>query len=675
VKSGARTALALALVLASAVALHLGSMNAPFFADDYLFLDQARGHSLGALLSSPDPLGNYLRPISRQVWFWGLGHASGESARAFHLANLALFLGVLLLLYRIARRFLPATAALAGMAVVAVHHAVDVPLVWASGSQDLLAVLGSLAAIELHARGRRLFAALAMGLALLSKETVVFAPFLAVWIARRPGEPFRETLRRGWPQLLTLALWAAAWLASTARRPAMGLEVRVTPGGIPATLVHLLQSALGIEIPYGGLSSAFHAWPPLALIPALAGVAWLGFSRTPDRTVAAPLRGTGLGHVARVGVAWALLGALPIVAVAAIWSAYFYLFSLCGVALAFAALVARSRRWVALLPVLLVGTASENTRHLTEFAIERGAWTTQSHLNRHYLTRGMTLAQHVLDDLRRQRPELPPRSTLFFSGPPHSIAFQSGDGPLIRWAYADSTLHSYYFTGFRLEHARRGPVYFFNFRRDSLVEITGSDSLERIAMSLMYSDAPGPARDLLIVAWGRTSAHETAYRLAWVERMLGRQDSARTWLARAQVAPGAGPTPEIASALAAVARGDTSSAIALMSRALSREGLDPGAHALMADLLLATRQIDAGAIEAYAVRALAPDDPGAWRRWGFVEAVVERHEEAVRALERYVQMAGIREMDDPIVAETLAQLRRRIPGGDIAQAELGRVKK
>jgi len=677
VTRGAREALALALVLAAAVVIHVGSLSAPFFADDYLFLDQVRDRSLPQALASPDPLGNYLRPISRQVWFWTLATTSGESSRVFHVANLLLFLAILVMLYRLARRALPALAALAGVSVVALHQAADVPLLWVSGSQDLLAVLGSLIAIELHVSGRRAAAAVVMMAALLSKETVIFAPLVAVLLAKRPGEGWKRAVARGWTQLAVMAAWGIAWLATTAHRPAIAGEVHVQPAGFPAALLHLLQMTLAIEIPFRGLGAAFHAPPPLALIPAALAIALVasmdrGSARPPLASAAAP---RGLGFVLGAGAVWAVLGAIPVAVVAHLWSAYYYLFSLCGVALAIGALVARMPPWTALLPALLIGTASENARRLSEFALENSPWALESHLNRHYFVRGMTLADRVMAQLKHLRPTVPPRSTLYFSGLPHSIAFQSGDGPLVRWAYRDSSLHSYYFTRFRLEHARRGPLYFFNFRRDSLVEISGSDSLSRIALSLMYSDAPEPARDLLLLDWERSRSLETAYRLAFLQMSLGGLDAARPWLERAGVAPGTGPTPQIQTVLAAVARGDTTSAIVTMWRGVLEHGLDPGAHALMADLLLSTRQIDPGAVEAFAVRTLAPEDPGAWRRWGTVEVAMDRHLEAVRALERYLQLAGIREDEDPQIAGLLADLRRRIPGGDIAQAELGRVKK
>jgi hypothetical protein len=676
--------------MAAAVWIHFGSLSAPFFADDYLFLDQARGRSLIATLASPDPIGNYVRPVSRQLWFWCVAAVSGESARAFHVANLALLLGILALLFRVARRLLPLPAAVAATAVVAVHHAADVPVTWASGSQDLLAVLGSLAAIELHAAGRRGWAALALALALLSKETVVLAPVAAVAIARGPGTRWRQALRRAWPLFAALAGWAVLWLATSIRRAAIGPEVEVQASGAAAALVHLLQTAVGIEWPLGGIAGAFHAPPPLALLAALAGVALVAFGSgrargsegdggkrgagraadpgTPSHDPASARR-----HALVAGTAWAVAGAVPVTAVAGIWSAYYYLFSLCGVALAAGALVAPLPAWAALLPALVVGTASENARRLPEFATMRGPWTAQSHLNRHYLARGMTLAERCLADLRRARPELPRASTLYFVGLPAAIGFQAADGPLVRWAYHDRSLRSYFLSSFELDHARRGPLFFFEVRADSLVEITGRDSLERLGYALILSGAEAPASDMLELARRVEPAPETAYRLAWTRVARGDFDSALTWLRRAGVEPATGPTPEIGTALARVAAGDTTSAIELMGSALARRALDPGAHALMADLLLATGHIEPGAIEAYAVRVLAPEEPSVWRRWGMVLAAQHRDQGAVAALERYQTLAGEAARGDVAVEELLRELRRTLPGGDLAQEDLKRL--
>src|SRR5687767_8263256 len=61
------------------VLLHGSTVRAPLFADDYLFLDQVRHLSLSEALARPDPLGNFYRPLSRQVYFWFMGNVFGES--------------------------------------------------------------------------------------------------------------------------------------------------------------------------------------------------------------------------------------------------------------------------------------------------------------------------------------------------------------------------------------------------------------------------------------------------------------------------------------------------------------------------------------------------------------------------------------------------------------------
>ena len=113
---------ALALVVAAAISIHSHALHAPLFADDYLFLDVARDRSLPATLAAPDPLGNYLRPVSRQVAFWLLARAGGESPSAFHHATLGLFAVILALLFVIVRGRLQALTR--GIATPALQEAI-----------------------------------------------------------------------------------------------------------------------------------------------------------------------------------------------------------------------------------------------------------------------------------------------------------------------------------------------------------------------------------------------------------------------------------------------------------------------------------------------------------------------------------------------------------------------
>src|SRR5437870_5776905 len=168
-RAGARSPwAALVLILAAAAAIQVSAVGLPFFADDWLFLDQVRFRSLPAALLSRDPLGNFVRPVGRQLWFWIISRL-GESPAVAHALNLALFLVVVALLFVVARRAAGTRAATIAAALLALHYAADVPVRWVSGSQDLLAAVAALGAIALCLAGRTWPAAAALAVGLLSK--------------------------------------------------------------------------------------------------------------------------------------------------------------------------------------------------------------------------------------------------------------------------------------------------------------------------------------------------------------------------------------------------------------------------------------------------------------------------------------------------------------------------
>ena len=335
----------MALILVGAALLHRRALGVPFFADDYLFLEQARGRSLLAALLAPDAIGNFFRPVSRQLFFWVVGHLAGESARAFHAVNLGLFLGVVASLHAVARRLAGGVAAAAAAAFIALHYSADVAVRWASGDQDLLAVLGALAAIALYLGGRRAWAAVALLAALLSKESVILTAAVAAVAGRRPAEPWRATLTRAWPLGLATAIWAALWLITAPRRPALGGSLGFEPLGAAAVLAHLPHVAAGVEW-RAGLAMVWSAVPPLLPLAAVA-IAVLVASQDGGTGTAARRDAEAAPAVARregarardrgrgaivTGAVWALAAVAPVAAVASIWSAYYYLYALCGVA-------------------------------------------------------------------------------------------------------------------------------------------------------------------------------------------------------------------------------------------------------------------------------------------------------------------------------------------------------
>ncbi|HVP15726.1 MAG TPA: hypothetical protein VMS88_09300, partial [Terriglobales bacterium] len=549
-------------MLAAAFWLQRAALRAPFFADDFLFLDQVRNHSLGAALASPDPIGNFVRPVGRQLDFWLLSRLGGESPLPFHVVNLALFLVALALLFVIARRLAGAAAAAIAAGFVALHYAADVPLLWASGSQDLLALTCALAALALFLGGRRWPAAVALLAGMLSKETVLFTPVVAALAARRRGEPWRATLARAGPLALAPALWAVLWLALAIARPGVRQAVGWSAAGLAAAFVHLAQVALGIEWRAGGelrfLNSLPGLIPTLLVLAAVAIATWNAPAVREDRSRAIP--------PAMLGLAWAALGALPIAAVSSVWSAYYYLFALCGLGLAIGAWLARSPA-AAFALVVLLAWGSENGRRLDEFITVPGIWTRQSHVNRLYVERATSQVGRYLAQLRRALPALPHRSTLFFGGVPSFIGFQSADGPLVRWAYRDSSLRSYYLLQFSAERYRRGPAFAFTVHNDSLEQQPLSGPfLRACALGAMLAERPRVALEILDLPALRGSVGTTQpYWRAWMQWALGDTAAARASLIASGAVPAEGPMPEATEAIRMFTAGDTTGAINLLS--------------------------------------------------------------------------------------------------------------
>jgi hypothetical protein len=374
--------------------------------------------------------------------------------------------------------------------------------------------------------------------------------------------------------------------------------------------------------------------------------------------------GEGRKRGVQVGLTWALAGTLPIAAVAHLWSAYYYLFALCGAALAIGAWLAPRPRIWSLVAVALVALGSAHARSIDAFALARGAWTATSHVNRFYIERATGVADRYLAQLRAARPTLPPRSTLFFAGISGNVGFQTADGPLVRWAYRDSSLRSYYLLAFDHEKARRGPVFFFEIVDDSLREMApGPDLLYRVALGMLLGERPDAARGALLLQREREPSPRTAsYWLAWTELALGERDSAAASLSRAGFTPDAGSGPEVRAALAALRAHDTPRATAIIQDGVMKHAFDAGAHALLADLALVESSGSPRAVlEAFAARALAPGWPAAWRRWAMIQVRHQRYLEGARSLRQYFALAGEEGRGDAEALALAETLRRKFP--------------
>ena len=643
------------------LALHAGGIARPFFADDYLFLEQVRGRSLPAALASPDPIGNFLRPVSRALHFWWLARVSGESPAVFHAVNLALFALALLLFFAIARRLAGTRAAFFAFAFVALHMAADVPLRWASGSQDLLAIVFALLALWLAQRDRPWPAAAALVLALFSKETVAGTAVVAWLIARRERESLSAAARRSAPLFAATAVWAVAWLGWRRAHPAGGLA-SPTLSDVAASALHLVQTVAGIEWRSGG--DALGHWRITALaVPVIAGV--LAWQALRAKQSASP-------RPYAVAFGWLVVAWLPTVLVAPIWSAYFYLWALFAAGLL---LALTTQRWpalaqAALLTLLVAGSAL--TRGLDEFSARTDRWSVQSHVNRHSIDRSLRTIERYLAQVRRAYPTLPPRSTVYFADVPAGAGWQAADGPLLRWAYRDTSLRSYFLMQFTAEQAARGPLYFFVAQNDSLVDHTRDPRvLPSLAFSMLIADKPGPARgvlDLMCERW--PDQRVPRYWRAWTQLALGDRASAARDLAAAGLQPSAElPAGALAATAAPTAAYDTLARIAALQALRARAALAPDPHARLAALFLERGPADEAALEAYAFRVLAPDDPDAWRKWAAAQLAQHQYAPALTSLEHYLERVHAAGGRDDEAERVIVDLRR-VVRGDLAQQAL-----
>jgi hypothetical protein len=698
---------ALALVLAGGLLLRPDVLFAPFFADDWLFLDQARARSLLHALGSPDPIGNFARPLGRQAWFWVMGRLSGESPVAFHAASLAMFLLGIALLFVLARRLAGTGAAVVAAGYLALHHSADVPLTWASGSQDLISVTFGIGAILAFTGGRRALAAVLLFLGLLAKETIVLAPLTAVLLARRPGESWRATATRGWPFLFAWLGWAGVAAGYAARGRLHGAGEPIAPLHAVAALWNLVRAAIGLEWRTASLPFVpFHP-PTVSVLAAislvLAALLWQALARTaapveataPSRSAArrppgrrearhsapAPARAKAprvhdesARRAMVAGIVWAITAGLPVMAVAPIWSAYYYLFAMAGVGLALGAWLGR-RPWVGGTVLVVLALTCHQARVLDEFQTGRSPWSGQSHVNGLYLQRGMSIVAAGLADLRAAHPTLPAGSTVFLAGIPPFAAFQVGDGPLVRGVYRDTSLRAYYLSDFNAERARRGPSYFLFYdkaRRRLIDQTADPQILVRIALGQMLSDHDAVAETAIEMQLEKRPDELVGrYLGAFLARQLGRVERSDSLLHAAGLSHhGPGDVP-LKQALTRLASGDTLGAASLVAASRYQYVLDPRLHALLADLYLPhDATASEGTVEAYIARVLAPRWGMAWRRWAACQIRTDRNLEAARSLDRYFELEPRARVTDTEAVHSREGLNRILPGGDLAQRSL-----
>lgn len=656
------------LFAAGVVALYAGALGTGFLNDDYLFLEDA---VRGPWAAGQGALENYFRPLSRQLWFGVLAPLLGPNPLAFHLTNLALFLGAAALLYDLLRAFAPRAGALAGLVYFAVLPLQRVNLTWISCCQDLLALVASLGALALFRRGRDRLALAAFLAAALAKESALPLPaLLFLWSWRVEGRAPAAALRRVAPFALPIAAWAAGELALRASAPAPAV-LRFGPLEFLAAWVHLPQALAGLENPTGLLAAFWSAAPSLAALAAFGALAlWFpagGASRAAAHGGAeAPAHAR---HAHAFAFAWLAAFAVPVAPVVHGWSAYFYTLAAVGGAVLVAVHAARLSRlaFAAAVAAALWWHAAASAA--PAFAVADDAWGWTSHLTAHYFERGAALSARLREALLRVAPE-PERGTRFyFATLPPFAGFQMGNGAAIRAAYGDRSLESHFYSGFSDSTAAGHPCVFLfwdglDFQR---LYANARDPFFQVGADLLLLDRPAGAVHAFARAHDAGELGEDVwYWSGWALLWSGRRAAAEAaWTAFGAADDTTMYRAWMRAAVTALAESDTTAARRALFGALRAGVGRPEVHAALAEMLRG-RSPKFALLETKVLAFLVPHDFDV--RLALLEGLLEaRLDDVARREVAALEESRPDRAGDPALAAIRATLAGRAPAaGGIA---------
>lgn len=664
------------IVIAVAIAAtYADALRTGFLNDDFLFLEEARTRPLASTLVEMGPLGNYYRPVSRQLYFEVLTPIAGGHPAVFHAVNGATFAVALALLADLLLAFTTPAGAAVGVLYFALLPFQRVNLTWVSCSQDLLALAFTLAAFALYRRRRDAPAALAYLLAVFSKESALPLPLaLAAWSwwGARDGRAI------AWRRVLPFAAVALAWVGVNAalygRTPGSRGFLDFDPSHFAAGLVHGLQCLLGLDHPAAVARLLDHLPPPLPLALFSAGAWWFVHPRAADGTPAAPgAPGAPAARWRRFALAWFAAFALVTGPVAATWSSYYYTLAAVAGALVAGRLGARISAfgWIVTAAGLLWWHVAMTAA--PAFAIVDRPWGWTSHLTSYYFRRAAVLTDSLSHQLRRLEPEPAPGTRFFFATLPPWAGFQMGNGALIRALYRDSTLESHFYSQFSDTTAADHPVRVMWWDGAGLAPLHAHarDPFFQVGSDLLLFDRPAgaihafrrglaagetPADHLYWQGWAELwsggLARRDAAEAAWLR--LGFREDSLAWYDAMRVAR-----------QALVDVGDTLLAKRMLSIAIENGIGRPEAHAVLGDLLMEENPKYA-LLELKVATWLKPDD---WlaRRELLAGLVAMRLDEQARAQLEPLRRSHPTFDRDTALARTLATLDARLgPAAGVA---------
>jgi tetratricopeptide (TPR) repeat protein len=437
--------LAVFAALLAGLALYLPSLKIELLADDYVFLSRARTLPLLSWLGSTG-CASYYRPVSRQLYFWGMSHRFGPGPFPFHVFSLLLYLACAGLLAALASRLGGAKAGTLAALLFVGQHAGSVLTGWACCTQDLFGLLFTIAAIGFHLRGWRGAALASLALGLLSKETAGVVPF-AILALESPPTPGRKpagtfpALRAAMPYFVVLAVWAALYVSVFQNLPgklpeapvldlhARGADMLRGVGLSLMGLVNLDESRLALPALEedrlrlaGGVALGI-----LALV-----LAW----RSPATPPAGRRSGAPDPSLTRLGLVWAGVSLVPLALIGHRWSAYDNAMVGAGAALAGAGwLRARPAPARALAAFLLIsGPCADAVGGGESQAGLHSLWSLAS------LRRLSEFVTGLRTGLLRAHPKLEPGTHVLLANIPPMALLSLYESDALRAWYADTTL-------------------------------------------------------------------------------------------------------------------------------------------------------------------------------------------------------------------------------------------
>jgi hypothetical protein len=657
------------VAIAALATLYAAPLASGFLNDDLFFLEDAAQRPLAETLRGLDVLGNYYRPLSRQVYFAALGPIGGGLPWVFHACNFTLFLAALALLADALRVLLPRAGVMAGVLYFAVLPFQRVNLTWISCSQDLLALGLALGALALHRRDRAAPAVLCYVLAMAGKESAWPLPLaLAAWDAAVARRTPRAVLRRAIPFVIAGAVWIALVLSLRAAHPRAADFLRFEPPAFVAAHVHMLQAFAGLDHPAGLAAGLMRRGPDLlSLLLAGALAWWIGAGATQARNDA------GARAVIGFALPWMLAFGLAIGPVAHTWSSYYYTLAAVGAAALVGLACARIGRpgWLALCAGLLwLHAGSSATR---AFAMKNDPWEWTSHLTAFYLERAGAVTRTLTRWQLEHAPAPPAGSRFFYALLPPWAGFQMGNGPLLRRLYADPTLESYHYSQFSEATAGDRPVYFLYWDGAALEPLYGNhpQRLFLVGCDLLLLDRPAGAAHAFHrgLAAGEDPL-DHLYWLGWAELWAGDRDRAEAaWRAFGARDDSTGWIQSLAAAREALlVRGDSLEARRRLLDTI-RLGIGrPEGHAALGDLMWARRS-RYGLLELKVATRL---DPADWRsrRDLFMGLVAARLDAPARTALEELQALYPEWNSDPALRQSVETLEAR--GGAPDEARSGK---